>query len=132
MVSGQKLTEMKNPMQPIGEDDCGRLRFKRNLIVRDLLDFASDRGMNLNTIAAGGYTDDDRRQFAQLIGYSLSGYGELDYVGDEDFEAARLASRGEENPRAVAAEAILSEVREGMRAAAAKLYGIHPDDLKRL
>ena len=78
----------KNPIQPLVIDEQKVLRFKQNKIVRDLLDFASSRGMSLNEIAFNRtYSDDDHQQFAQLIGYSVSGYGELPYVDNVSFAA---------------------------------------------
>lgn len=79
---------MKNPIQPLFNGNDGRLRFKENQIVSQLLDFAKARGFGLNEIAAMNFTDDDRQQFAQLIGYSLDGYGTLSYVSDEALEVA--------------------------------------------
>lgn len=77
----------KNPIQPHVVDAMGVLRFKANAIVRDLLDFATDRGMGMNEIAASGYTNDDRQQFAQLIGYSVSGYSGLSYTDGDAVDA---------------------------------------------
>jgi len=37
----------------------------------------------MSKIAVMDFTADDRRQFAQLIGYSLRGYSELSYVDDD-------------------------------------------------
>lgn len=83
------------PMQPLYWDDKGVLRFLPNRIVRDLLDRATEaKVMDLNTIAFdaqvnGKYTREERQQFAQLIGYSLSGYGDLTcYVTDKAWERA--------------------------------------------
>lgn len=70
----------KHPMQPIAKDDDGIVRFKPNKIVLFLLDWARTRGMDLNTLAMIPFDDDDRQQFAQLIGYSVSGFGDLSYV----------------------------------------------------
>jgi hypothetical protein len=82
------------PMQPLCWDD-GVLRFLQNRIVRDLLDRATDaKIMDLNTIAIdaqvhGKYTKEEQQQFAQLIGYSISGYGELtSYVTDAAWKRA--------------------------------------------
>jgi len=75
-----------NPIQPIGLDNNDVLRFKENKIVSFLLD---NGGYDLNKLAVMDFTDDDRAQFAQLIGYSVSGFGELDYVSDEVYERAR-------------------------------------------
>lgn len=66
------------PMQPITIAADGVVRFRENAIVRFLL----DRGpFNMNHIAMlPGIPQEDRAQFAQLIGYSVSGYGDLDYA----------------------------------------------------
>jgi hypothetical protein len=42
----------------------------------------------LNDIAMMGFSDEDQEHFAQLIGYSIGGYGELSYVSDESYRAA--------------------------------------------
>lgn len=73
-------TGMKNPIQPLANDEHGVLRFKPNAIVRHLLD--AHPTCDMNRLACMDFTDDDRQQFAQLIGYSLSGYGDLGYVSD--------------------------------------------------
>ena len=78
---------MKNPIQPLLTDEHGVLRFKENAIVRHLLD--SHPACDMNKLAGMDFTDEDRQQFAQLIGYSLSGYGELSYVSDEAYNAAK-------------------------------------------
>ncbi|MNI44260.1 hypothetical protein D3C73_986290 [compost metagenome] len=90
-------------MQPVGVDKNGHHRFLENRIVRDMLDFASPRGMDLNDIAVracrGQYNQAEQRQFAQLIGYSVSGYSELSYVNDASWEEAWRRDRalGAEN-----------------------------------
>ena len=66
--------------QPIGLDLSGVVRFKPNPIVLHLLKEAEKVGCDLNRIAQLGFDAASRRQFAQLIGYSVSGYGELNYV----------------------------------------------------
>lgn len=73
-----------HPVQPLILDD-GIIRFKRNAIVRYLLDAGP---FNLNQLALMPFTDEDREQFAQLIGYSLSGFGELSYVSGETYARA--------------------------------------------
>ena len=76
--------EKKHPMQPVITDN-GVRRFKRNEIV----DFIVMNGsINLNDIAAMNFSDEDRQQFAQLIGYSVSGYCEFPYVDDDAYNAA--------------------------------------------
>lgn len=71
---------MKNPMQPIGLDEDGVVRFKRNAIVRLLLDTGK---LTLNDLACMPFSQTDWEQFYQLIGYSVSGYGDLSSVSEE-------------------------------------------------
>jgi len=67
---------MKHPTQPIETDEDGVRRFKRNAIVRYILDAGP---LNMNDIALMPFSREDRQQFAQLIGYSFSGYMDLSY-----------------------------------------------------
>lgn len=69
-----------HPMQPIEFDSRGTIRFKENKIVTYLLDHG---GIDLNHLAVQGFSDEDHMQFAQLIGYSVSGFGDLSYASDE-------------------------------------------------
>lgn len=75
----------KHPIQPLEKDKHGTTRFKANAIVRLLLD---DGKYDMNRLAMLPFSDEDREQFAQLIGYSLSGFGDLSYVSDETYEKA--------------------------------------------
>ena len=72
-----------HPNQPINTDADGVKRFRANAIVKLLL----DRGrFDMNDLAAMPFGNDDRAQFAQLIGYSVDGWGTLPYVSDEAWE----------------------------------------------
>ena len=71
------MSEPKHPMQPLVIDEHGVVRFKVNKIVRALLDTGK---LNMNDIAMLDFPLDDRVQFAQLIGYSVSGAGDLSYM----------------------------------------------------
>ena len=75
----------RHPIQPLYKDSRGIVRFRANKIVRFLLDAGP---FDLNKLAILSFEDEDREQFAQLIGYSLSGFSELDYVSDETYERA--------------------------------------------
>lgn len=66
---------MKHPIQPVEKDESGIARFKSNSIVRHLLD---NGPFDMNDLALIDFSREDREQFAQLIGYSLSGSGDLD------------------------------------------------------
>lgn len=89
-------TACKLPMQPLVIDAHGTLRFKENPIVRTLLDYATEHGYGLNEIAREEFDVEDQMQLAQLIGYSLSGYGTLSYVTDESYERAAAAAPQQE------------------------------------
>jgi len=87
--------DLKHPIQPIGWDETGKVvRFKQNKIVRMLLDTGK---LNLNDIgkmnARGMFNNDDYTQLMQLIGYSVSGFGELSTSpGEIVKEADRIAA----------------------------------------
>ena len=120
---------MNNPIQPLGADDQGVIRFKANAIVRHLLDHGD---IDLNKLATLGFSAEDWEQFAQLIGYSLSGFGDLSYVRPETFAvAAKMAATGmsEADARIAYLEAELLALRQALREPMARLYGKHPDDL---
>ncbi len=89
---------MKHPTQPLAVNENGTLRFKRNAIVRYLLD---EGPFDMNKLTLLPFSQEDREQFAQLIGYSLSGFGELSYVSDETYDRAeRSVTRTKKKPRA--------------------------------
>ena len=75
-------------MQPICIASDGVIRFKQNRMVNDLYEFSQPRGFGLNEMARRDYTQEERMQFAQLIGYSVSGYGGLSYASLESAEKA--------------------------------------------
>ncbi len=112
------------PLQPI-EDN----RFISNRIVEALLASSS---LNLNVIATMDFTAQERIQFAQLIGYSLCGFGELTYVDDESYDAAlkQEAGQNELEARNEVLREQLNLARTGIRDAATALFNIHPDDLE--
>jgi len=112
------------PLQPIVDG-----RFVQNSIVRMLLD--SHPTINQNYIAERPFTNQERMQFAQLIGYSLSGFSQLSYVDDETFDAASNMADGlsEDAVRNDALRYQLEAARDGVKKAACTLFSIHEDDL---
>jgi len=103
-------------------------RFVENAIVVWLLD---NGGIDLNDIACHPFSNEDREQFAQLIGYSLSGYGSLSYVSDDSYvKAEKMAGCEDERDAEIAAlKETLEEIRSHLREAACVAFAIHPDDL---
>ena len=82
------MPRKEHPVQPFVRDHQGVVRFKENKMVSFLLDWAQGKGMGLNEMACMNFPREDWQQFAQLIGYSTSGYGELSYVTDRQYERA--------------------------------------------
>lgn len=122
---------MNHPIQPLYTDDHGVLRFKANAIVRYLLDFG---GIDMNKLAVLPFSDEDRIQFAQLIGYSLGGFGDLSYVNSDAYGMARLmATTGqtEEQARITYLEGEMRELRTALREPMARLFDIASEDLGR-
>lgn len=118
-----------HPIQPLELQD-GILRFKSNAIVRHLLDAGA---IDMNKIAVLNFTREDREQFAQLVGYSHAGAGDLSYMSDVVLEIARMQYESGESQqqqlRIKYLEAELQAIRDGLRNPVAKLFGLHPDDL---
>ena len=95
--------EPNHPQQPV----CfvgDVIRFKQNAIVRYLIDLASQKHIaDMNSLAIIPFSQDDRMQFAQLIGYSVSGYGDLSYasiesVAEADEAAENLLTEKKQQP----------------------------------
>jgi hypothetical protein len=81
----------KKLTQPILHDEMsGYTRFMSNALVRVLLDEATKRGFDIEKLMAAGrdapngvWAQDDVEQFFQLIGYSVTGYCELDFISEQ-------------------------------------------------
>lgn len=123
---------LKNPLQPLFEDESGTLRFKANGIVEYLVRTGK---ANLNEIACMDFTEEDRQQFSQLHGYSLGGFSDLSSTTDEVYYAA---VKMHENPELSSLQArydVLEEqlrnLKDALKGPIAELYGIHPEDLSR-
>lgn len=76
----------KHPPQRVHIDEHGVRRFVQNDIVRHLIDNGS---IDLNQLARMNFSDEDWSQLAQLIGYSVSGYGDLSYCNRRQQAAAQ-------------------------------------------
>lgn len=87
----------KHPVQPLLEDEKGVLRFKRNKIIDWLF---STGKLDLNQVALltarGQFPKEDEEQLAQLLGYSLSGFGDLSYVSEETYQRAEAQLKKED------------------------------------
>lgn len=119
----------RQPIQPLYTDGSGVVRFKPNQIVRYLLD---NGGITMNDLALEEFSAEDRMQFAQLIGYSLSGFGTLSYVSNDVYEAASLMQHRVLDERDSLIQALrekLDTVRDSLRGLVPQVFQIHPDDL---
>lgn len=120
-----------NSIQPTVTDINKIVRFKENKIVTYLLD--SHPSVDMNAIARGDFTQDDRQHFAQLIGYSVSGWGGLSYVDDDTYRAVEAMMEGqtETQARISTLQREMNYIREAFREPIARIYGIAPEDLNR-
>ncbi len=85
------MKRKKPPMQPIVIGGTGGARFQENRLVRYLYDAASKHGVDLNhLVCVPGIPRGDFEQFYQLLGYSISGFGELRLVRDATKEKAEM------------------------------------------
>ena len=121
---------MNHPIQPLKKDSNGVVRFKQNNIVMYLLD---NGGIDLNELAVMDFSDNDREQLSQLIGYSLSGFGDLSHVSDETYYAAEAMHKDpktndlQERYNSLCME--LDNIKTGLKMAAVAAFKVHPDDL---
>lgn len=69
---------VKQPMQPIELDEKGTPRFKGNGVIKYLFQTGK---LNLNDLSVllgqGAFSQEDYSQITQLLGYSVSGWGDL-------------------------------------------------------
>ncbi len=68
---------MKHPIQPIYLDKHGTARFQKNAIIDWLFETGK---LDLNELMRHDFSADDRMQIAMLLGYSVSGFGDLSYA----------------------------------------------------
>ena len=78
----------EHPTQPLVLVN-GVVRFKGNKIVERLFE---ERVIDLNKIVGWDLPAEDFEQFWQLLGYSVSGYGELSFIRPETVERADKAA----------------------------------------
>ena len=76
-------------MQPIAPDSHGVARFRENDVIRWLVDV---KGVNLNEVSRVAQTEEfdryDVAQFWQMLGYSVSGYGDISFIPKSVVEKA--------------------------------------------
>jgi hypothetical protein len=89
------MTLPKHPVQPLIYDKDGILRFKENTVVRYLLDHGN---IDLNMIAKLNFSQEDREQFAQLIGYSLNGASTLSYMSEDTLNRVDVPPKRTKKP----------------------------------
>lgn len=90
VISKLRQLQSTPPMQPIVKDANGVVRFKANKLVWYLQKRLRYSGVDLNMLTEIGdlFAPADWEQFYQLLGYSVSGYGDLAVVSAESIEEA--------------------------------------------
>lgn len=116
------------PIQPMMTDVNGVVRFQPNRLVVHLLE---DGPFDMNHLAVWcrtrGIPDEERAQFAQLIGYSVSGFGELPYVDDDLYARVDISAADVRELADLPAEVRESVVAEAHREYANDEISIDPD-----
>lgn len=117
------------PIQPIKEDSEGIKRFVANSIVVKLLETSN---LDMNQIATMGFSIEEQEQFAQLIGYSLSGYSELHYVSNESYGTAIQKDSGKDEliARNEYLRTTIEETKRLLKPLVTELFNLHEDDLE--
>jgi hypothetical protein len=119
-----------NPIQPTYTDDLGTVRFKPNSIVEVIFENCP---YNLTDLAKRHFTQTDREQFAQLIGYSVSGFNDLYYASTQTVEAVdRMRQDSDltsQQARILYLENQLRHLTDLIRDLSVATFQIHPDDL---
>lgn len=86
------------PDQPLRDDARGVERFVQNRIVSALLRHAEHHGYGLNEISChmqeGIFTAEELSQLMQLLGSSLQGWGEFDFVSQELWDRVTAGNAG--------------------------------------
>lgn len=80
------------PMQPLVVDAEGVLRFEANPIVEWLATEVSDMNQIAAWAAKNNVPNKYKQQLAQLVGYSVRGYGTLSYVVSDEFYNRAIAA----------------------------------------
>jgi hypothetical protein len=122
-----RTTMSRHPIQPLVLDEHGVIRFKSNAVVRYLLDHG---GIDLNRLVTITWEPGDWEQFQQLIGYSHSGApGQSNEVW-ETAKAVYDSGASELEARCNYLRDELDALKASLKEPIARLYGVHPDDLK--
>lgn len=85
----EKSKKPPHPDQPFLIDEHGTLRFKKNALIRELLDKYPG---GLNDLLMLDYSLEDREQLYQLIGYSFGGYQDISEFPDKSIKRVRPAA----------------------------------------
>lgn len=98
------------PMQPIYVDGS-TVRFRANQICEWLLDNPGRHDLTEIAQQIPSFSAADRRQFAQLIGYSVRGYRNLSYVSAEHYARAERAAHMVQRTAGLTAQAVTDGLR---------------------
>ncbi len=121
---------LKHPIQPIGKDDSGTVRFKENKLVSLLLEQGPFDLNQLIALSMAEGLEDDYGQLLQLIGYSVSGIPRQTMSEYAAFDAMTETGADPRDARIAALEQMLADYRRLLRPAIASIFAIHPDDLE--
>lgn len=125
----KSVDELKHPHQPVGIDEEGTVRFKKNEIINYLID---NGNISLNDLARKGFSNEDWTQLAQLIGYSHSSWSTLSYVTNESYAIVHHQIEeglDERDAKIKSLETQLESVKSAFRKLVPELFRIAEEDL---
>jgi hypothetical protein len=79
-------------MQPVVTDDQGVVRFQGNAIIQHMFEKGQ---FVLDDLGAPGFSVEDHEQLLQLLGFSVSGYGDMAVRKRSILKADAMAATGE-------------------------------------
>jgi hypothetical protein len=119
----------------IYRDTNNTLRFRKNEIVAYLMDQSTRAGVDMHDLAQiRQFSEEDWKQFTQLLGFSLRGWGEFEFVTSRDITEAEESVEGKD-PRDARISALEKELEsitlslEALKKPIAKLFGVAEEDL---
>lgn len=132
LVSNDRLlSDLHHPFQPLGRDAEGLLRFKKNTMV----EFMFSKGcisLSMDEFGKLLFPLEDREQFVQLLGCSLTNFSNLPYVRAETYSAVvqkTAISCSDAEAKVSVLQHTLDCIRDGLRIAVPHAFKIDSEDL---
>lgn len=118
------MKEPSHPIQPLLQDEDGTVYFKENSVVTYLWIYSR---LKIADITKQGFSQEDKEQFAQLIGFNIDRFSELDCASQEVIHAANrmfIDGDDERDARINDLTGRQTELKEGLVEVVRLLFGV--------